>query len=168
MSEPTRGRKPRPRPPIGIPGGSRRGRPAKQLAFWVVLFLILLLSFQHWKLGRPSFEPIFSSQFIREVDIGNIKSLTFVEKEVQGELAEERDLAVEMTRKRVKHFRVNLPFEDPDLLQRVQEKNPEVVLNARRPQAKWVGVLVNGLPFVAMIVLWRFLMRQRQGGGNSA
>jgi len=168
MSEPTRGQKPRPRPPIGIPGGPRRGRPAKQLAFWVVLLLILLLSFQHWKLGRPSYEPIFYSQFIREVDSGNIKSLTFVEKEVQGEFADERDMAVEMTRKRVKHFRVNLPFEDPNLLQRVEEKNPEAVVNARRPQANWVGVLVNGLPFVALIIFWLFLMRQMQGGGNRA
>ena len=53
----------------------------KQLALWVVLFLILLLSFQHWYYGKARQEDILYSQFIRQVDAGNIAKATFVDRD---------------------------------------------------------------------------------------
>ena len=89
MSEQKPGtRKNRPRPPLGVPGGVRRQRPVRQLAFWVVLFRVLLLSFQHWMNAKTKPEKITYSQFITEVDKGNIKELTFITKEVKGELVQ--------------------------------------------------------------------------------
>jgi cell division protease FtsH len=161
-----RNRKPRQRPSMGIP--TRRPRPMKQLAFWVVLFLILLLSFQHYYYGKPRQEQISYSQFTAEIEAGNIKKLTFIEKEVQGELLQERSLQVGTVTKRVRHFRTFMPFEEPELLGRIAERNPEAVVEAKRAQANWLGILASGLPFLLLIVFWLFLMRQMQGGGNRA
>jgi cell division protease FtsH len=160
-------RKQRPRSPLGLPG-QRRGRPVKQLAFWVVLFLILLLSFQHYYYGKPRHEQISFSQFLAEVDEGNIAKLTFIEKEIEGELARERMMPFGVTTKPVRHFRTVVPFEDPELLTRIVDANRDVVLEAKQPQANWLGILASGLPFLLLIVFWLFLMRQMQGGGNRA
>jgi cell division protease FtsH len=138
------------------------------MAFWVVLFLILLLSFQHWVNGKANPEKISYSQFIREVDAGNVKELTFVEKEVRGELEQPKALTVGIAQKNVRHFKVILPFEDPTLLTRVQEKNPNVILGAERPQGNWVGYVLSGLPILFLFLLWLFIFRQMQGGGNRA
>jgi ATP-dependent Zn protease len=131
-------RKQRPRSPLGLPG-QRRGRPVKQLAFWVVLFLILLLSFQHYYYGKPRHEQISFSQFLAEVDEGNIAKLTFIEKEIEGELARERMMPFGVTTKPVRHFRTVVPFEDPELLTRIVDANRDVVLEAKQPQANWLG-----------------------------
>jgi len=169
MSEPTRGnRKSRPRQSPGVPGVPRRPRPLRQFAFWVVLFLVLLLSFQHWMNAKSNPEKITYTQFIREVDDHNIKELTFVEKEVRGELANPQDMTVGMTRKTVQHFKLVLPFEDPDLLQRVQDANPDVILSAERAQGNWFGYIFSGLPILLLLLVWLFIFRQMQGGGNRA
>src|SRR5262245_166591 len=132
MTDPQRGGNRRPRPPINLPNAPRRGRPARQMAFWVVLFLVLLLSFQHWMNGKANPEKITYSQFTREIDAGNIKELVFVEKEVRGEFVEPRQMTVGLAQKSVRHFKVILPFEDPALLTRVQDKNPNVIVGAER------------------------------------
>jgi cell division protease FtsH len=140
----------------------------RQLAFWVVLFLVLLLSFQHWVNGKTTPEKITYSQFTHEVDGGNVKELTFIDKEVRGELAEPRELTVGLSRKSVKRFKLMLPFPDPALLDRVQTKNPDVILNAERPQGNWFGYIFSGLPILLLFLVWLFIFRQMQGGGNRA
>ena len=140
----------------------------KQLAFWVVLFLILLLSFQHYYYGKPRQEAITFSQFKEQVYAGNIKKLTFSEKDVRGELLEERNLAIGLASKQVLHFRTRLVFEDNDLLKDIETNNPDVILDSQASETNWLGLLASGLPFLLLIVFWLFLMRQMQGGGNRA
>ncbi len=158
---------PRRRSPLGLPGSPRR-RPVRHLAFWLVLAMVLLLSFQHYYYGKPRHENVTYSEFLQEVDAGNIRKLLFIEKEIEGELAREKTLAQTPNARSVRHFRTSIPFEDPDLLRRVSERNPEAVIDAKRPQANWLGILASGLPFLLLIVFWLFLMRQMQGGGNRA
>jgi cell division protease FtsH len=140
----------------------------KQLAFWVVLFLILLLSFQHYYYGKPRQEEITFSQFKEQVDAGNIKKVTFSDKEVSGEFVEEKNLAVGSLQKPVKHFRTRLVFEDNDFLKTLEAKNPDVIVDSKPQETNWLGLLASGLPFLLLIVFWLFLMRQMQGGGNRA
>ena len=140
----------------------------RQLAFWVVLFLVLLLSFQRWMTGKTTPEKITYSQFTREVDGGNIKELTFVDKEVHGEFAEPRELTVGLSRKSVKAFKLILPFPDPALVTRVQEHNPDAILGAERAQGNWFGYVFSGLPILLLFLVWLFIFRQMQGGGNRA
>ena len=135
-NEPRDPQKQRPRSPLGL-GSPRRGRPMKQLAFWVVLFLILLLSFQHYYYGKPRQEAITFSQFKEQVYDGNIKKLTFSEKDVRGELLEERNLAIGLASKQVLHFRTRLVFEDNDLLKDIEANNPDVILDAKPSETNW-------------------------------
>src|SRR5262245_21616679 len=161
-------RRQRQRPSLGLPGSPRRNRPFRHVALWLVLFMAVLLSFQHYYYGKPRHEQITYSEFLQEVDSGNIRKLTFIEKEVEGELGREKRLAQGQGQRTVQHFRTTIPFEDPDLLQRISERNPGAVLDAKQPQANWLGILASGLPFLLLIVFWLFLMRQMQGGGNRA
>ncbi len=159
-------RRQRQRPSLGLPGSPRRNRPFRHVALWLVLFMAVLLSFQHYYYGKPRHEQISYSEFLQQVDGGNIRKLTFIEKEIEGELGREKSLA--QGQGKVSHFRTTIPFEDPDLLQRISERNPGAVLEAKQPQANWLGILASGLPFLLLIVFWLFLMRQMQGGGNRA
>ncbi|HZL84737.1 MAG TPA: ATP-dependent zinc metalloprotease FtsH [Candidatus Krumholzibacteria bacterium] len=160
-------RRPRPRSPLGLPGSPRR-RPVRHLAFWLVLLMVLLLSFQHYYYGKPRHETVTYSEFLQEVEAGNIRKLTFMEKEIEGELVREKPLSQAASARTLSHFRTSIPFDDPDLLRRVAERNPDAVIDAKRPQANWLGILASGLPFLLLIVFWLFLMRQMQGGGNRA
>jgi len=167
MSEQPRGNR-KPRPPLNLPGGTGRTRPGRQMAFWVVLFLVLLLSFQHWMNGKANPEKITYSQLTREIDAGNIKEITFIEKEARGEFTEPRPLTVGLAQKNVRHFKVNLPFADPALLTKVQDKNPTAVISGERSQGNWMGYVFSGLPILLLFLVWLFIFRQMQGGGNRA
>ena len=161
-------RRQRPRSPLGLPGSPRRNRPFRHVALWLVLFMAVLLSFQHYYYGKPRHEQIVYTEFLKEVDGGNIRKVTFIEKEVEGELGRETSLAQGQGARTVRHFRTTIPSEDPGLVNRIIERNPGAVIDAKQPQANWLGILASGLPFLLLIVFWLFLMRQMQGGGNRA
>src|SRR5678816_3169698 len=61
-----------PRPPLGRPN-----RPLKAMIFWVVLVLVLLVAFQMFEMGKTPQYRISYSEFLGQVDRGNIKKITF-------------------------------------------------------------------------------------------
>jgi len=160
-----------PHPPAGRPN-----RPFKAMVFWVILVIVLLVAFQMFEMGKTPQYRISYSEFLSQVDAGNIKSITFKGVEVRGEFstavqvpmpnASDRDHTREV---KVQQFVLALPTEDKDLPQHILDKNPNAVVEGQVPGGStWVKILTSGIPLLLIIGLWLVIMRQMQVGGNRA
>ncbi len=146
------------------------------MIFWVVLVLVLLVAFQMFEMGKTPQYRISYSEFLAQIDRGNIKKITFKGIEVRGELAMPTLVpltsATDKTRTRdvkVEQFTLVLPAEDKDLPQRIIDKNPNAVIEGQIPGGStWVKIVSSGLPLLLIIGLWLLIMRQMQAGGNRA
>jgi cell division protease FtsH len=130
------------------------------------MFLILL-AFLLWKMastGGPSArdkEPSYT-EFIAQVERGNVKEVTFylspISTELQGEFREPND----------KFRGVIVPKESfNDLAKQLREKGALIHVK-EVTSGNWLNVLINLLPFVLILALWVFIFRQMQAGGNKA
>ncbi|HEX5133031.1 MAG TPA: ATP-dependent zinc metalloprotease FtsH [Candidatus Krumholzibacteria bacterium] len=146
------------------------------MVFWVVLVIVLLVAFQMFEMGKAPQYRISYSEFLTQVDAGNVKRITFKGVEVRGTLnnptlvpvpnATDRDSSREV---KVEQFVLALPTEDKDLPQRVLDKNPNAIVEGQIPGGStWVKILTSGLPLLLIVGLWLLIMRQMQAGGNRA
>jgi cell division protease FtsH len=158
------------------PGMGKPGKPFKAMIFWVILVLVLLIAFQMFEMGKTPQYRISYSEFLTQVESGNIKAITFKGLEVQGELASPTMLPVpgaggEGDRREIKveSFSLVLPAEDKDLPAKILAKNENAVIEGQVPGGSlWVKLLTSGLPLLLIVGLWLLIMRQMQVGGNRA
>ncbi|MFC1537519.1 ATP-dependent zinc metalloprotease FtsH [Gemmatimonadota bacterium] len=143
---------------------------SKNLAFWL---LIILLPFTIFSLISPSKDNILDlnySDFLQRVEQGKVKSVTIIEKKITGELKAfapvETDVRGSEPGALTSKFQTYIPFEDPSLIETLHAAKVEI--NSRPQTVNWVGQLVSWLPWVILIVLWLFFLRQIQSGGGRA
>jgi cell division protease FtsH len=158
------------RPPLGRPT-----RPLRAMVFWIVLVLVLLVAFQMFEMGKEPQYRISYSEFLAQVDHGNIKKITFKGQEIRGQLATATLVPVPATTEgrtrevKVEQFVLVLPAEDKDLPQRILDKNPNAVVEGQIPGGStWVKVLGSAIPLLLIFGIWLLFMRQMQVGGNRA
>src|SRR5713226_2063322 len=136
---------------------------AKTIVFWMI---IILLGVFLWKMvsntGQAGKEDELSySQFMDQVDNGNVKDLTLYlsanSYEVRGQYL-----------KQEKMFRVTIFKESaPDLVKTLRDKR--VTLNYKEVKnGDWLTLLANFAPLALLIAFWIFMMKQMQAGGNKA
>jgi cell division protease FtsH len=135
----------------------------KTIMFWLFIIMLAVLL---WTLVSKSGqsareeEPSYS-QFMAEVDRGNVKEVTLylspTSYEVEGEWREPS-----------KKFRTTIFKESaPDLAKTLRDKN--VLINVKEVnRADWVTFLLNAAPLFLLVAFWIFMMRQMQAGGNKA
>jgi cell division protease FtsH len=146
------------------------------MVFWVVLVLVLLVAFQMFEMGKTPQYRISYSEFLAQVERGNVKKITFKGLEVRGTLLTPTLVPVPTSSDRgrtrevkVEQFALVLPTEDKDLPQRILEKNPATVVEGQVPGGStWVKILTSGLPILFVFGIWLLIMRQMQVGGNRA
>ena len=164
---PPRGQGPDNRPPRGpkppqIPG--------KTAGFWILLVFLVFLVYQMMYIDRSTVQEITFSAFDEQVQAGNIRSVTRTDMQVQGELNEKTTLTVkDGSLKEVDRFSVYLVSEMPDFHEYIRQHNPEATLIGEPQRTNWwAHFLTYYLPFLLILVLWLFFLRQMQGGGNKA
>jgi cell division protease FtsH len=169
------GREPRGgRPPGG--GGMRKQppllspRPLRTLAFWIMMTLFIVLAVHYYRLTKPQEERITYTNFIEQVEKGNIKTVTFRKEKGHGELRSPESMAIGERQATVKHFQVVLPYQNSggDLVQKIRESNPGVLIDGDEEETNWVGFLLTYLPILLILAFWLFFIRQMQSGGSSA
>jgi cell division protease FtsH len=173
MSEDKQKKTPKPPPPPKRwpPSGQMPGpqRPSKSMALWVVLLVIFFLAFLIFNSGREREWPLSYSQFVKEIENGNINSVKIKGLEVRGTLREEIIVPTGGEGAAIKNFKVILPAEDKDLPDKIWANNPDTQIEGEFPGSSvWVKALATALPLIALLVLWVILMRQMQAGGNKA
>ncbi len=127
---------------------------AKNILLWTVIAIILMSVFNNLESKNTRSSTIPYSQFIQQVKAGQVSKVVISGKEIQG-----RTLSGE-------HFKTLSPETDNrsligDLLDAGVEIQAETQENSILMQ-----IFISWFPFILLIGVWVFFMRQMQGGGG--
>ncbi|WGV16104.1 ATP-dependent zinc metalloprotease FtsH [Fuscovulum ytuae] len=127
---------------------------ARNIAFWVVLFLLILALFNLFSGNQStmSSRTLSYSEFISRVDAGEVQSVT-----LDGERV--------LVRARDGSQYVTIKPDGETLTDRLIDKGVEVKAEAQE-QSGFMSVLGIWLPFLVLIGVWIFFMNRMQGGGR--
>jgi len=136
----------------------------------IVAAVLILLSFiylwnQFFKLGSPERYNITYSQFIEQLNSGNIKSVTIKNLQVTGELVKEMNIELPGEKKSIgiKTFQTFLPsFQGEDLIKKLEEKKVDVDIEPSEKGSILWQILAGILPWVLIIGIWVLIMRRAQ------
>ena len=132
----------------------------RTLIVWIAIFVVVILLWNTFQAGRVNRVSLTFTDFLVEVEKGRIAEVTIKGQELSGEFAAGGQYA------EGDRFYTYLP-EYPDLVQVLLDSG--VVVNAQEPKDNpLLQFLFGWAPFLLIIGLWIFFMRQMQSGGNKA
>lgn len=113
----------------------------------------------------PTHYKINYSMFIEQLDLGNVKSVTIKELQVNGEFFEEVNTilpgGIEPTH--VKFFQTLLPsFQGENLLSKLEEKRVLINVESSEKNSVFWQFLLGLLPWVLFIWIWMLIIRRSQ------
>jgi cell division protease FtsH len=133
----------------------------KSLLFWMVLIVVGVLIWNFSANFQRSEAPMSFSEFLRDVDNGQVQSVVITGNEITGTLttATGGDGSPK--------FRTYAPTQFNDLGNRLVDH--KVAITAKpETTSPWATLLYSWAPILLMIGFWLFIMRQMQSGGNKA
>ncbi|WP_137154718.1 ATP-dependent zinc metalloprotease FtsH [Rhizobium sp. FKL33] len=132
----------------------------RNFALWAIIAVLLVALFSMFQSQgeRVSSSEISYSEFLNAVDTGRVKQVEFVGNRARGNLSDNGTA-----------FQTYTPVVDDALMQRLQDKNVNVIVRPETDGSSSIfGYLINLLPVLLIIGVWLFLMRQMQGGSRGA
>src|ERR1700754_2323967 len=127
----------------------------RNFAIWLVILFMLMGLFQVFQstTRNSSVSDKTYSQFMSDVDAGSVTSVTIVDNIVQGMLKDGT------------RFETVIP-PNTDIVSRLEDRG--VNITAKEPESSpfWSILLSSWLPFLVIIGVWFFFIRQMQGGGR--
>ena len=131
----------------------------RNLIVWVVVGLLLVSLFNFFQ-GSPTgsnAREINFSQFVAEVEAGNVEEVVISGDSITGKLADGR------------RFSSYAPPNDPTLINRLTERGVSITAKPDTSNAPTIwGILLSWFPMLLLIGVWVFFMRQMQSGGGKA
>jgi len=133
----------------------------KTALLWVVIIVLVFLLWSLFNTAKSGSEAIPFSAFTDRVNQGQVEKVTIRGDEIRGE--------TKATAPGGKHeFHTTGPATWPDeLFKRLEDKGITVEFEPQH-DAPFVTALITWAPFLFLIGLWIFFMRQMQAGGNKA
>lgn len=128
----------------------------KNFFLWIIICLALIIVFSNFWQRQMGVQPYTYSQFITAVHDSKIASVVIQDQTISG------------VTKDNKSFSTYLPMPDQTLLNALVAKGVEVRGQPPKQQNMLVHLLVSWAPFVILIAVWVFFMRQMQGGGRGS
>ncbi|HXP46876.1 MAG TPA: ATP-dependent zinc metalloprotease FtsH [Terriglobales bacterium] len=129
----------------------------KTILFWLVIVLSCVLLWQVVKASGNGAKDksINFSEFMSQVNQGNVADATLMGTEVQGKYRNDKT-----------GFHTTVPANYPDMIKQLQDKG--VNITVKDPQSNWPSWLFQILPLVLFGALWFIMIRQMQTGGSKA
>jgi cell division protease FtsH len=133
----------------------------KTALLWVVIIVLVFLLWSLFNTAKGASEQIPFSTFISRVNDGYVEKVTIRGADIRGET---KPAAPGGKRE----FHATGPSQLPDdLHKRLEDKGVIVEFEPER-DAPFITALITWAPFLFLIGLWIFFMRQMQAGGNKA
>lgn len=130
---------------------------SRNAALWLVIVLLLFALFNLFQgtttNGRQT--PLAFSDFIDQVDSGQISQVKIQGQEIEGQFRDGRQ------------FRTYTP-EDPTLVDRLRKNNVRIEAAPPEEVSPLLSILISWFPMLLLIGVWIFFMRQMQSGGGKA
>jgi cell division protease FtsH len=102
------------------------------------------------------------SIFRQELEKENVLSVTMTEKSIKGKF---RTPISYKDDENFSEFTTLIPFEDPELANALVKYNVEVVA---KQKSSWTDIVINIIPWLLLIGVWIFFIRQMQSGQSKA
>jgi len=131
----------------------------RNLALWVIIALLVFALFNLFQGASPrggAQQPLPYSEFIQQVDSGEIREVTIKGQQISGVFRDGRTLST-------------FAPEDPTLIDRLQKHSVRISAQAPEDGSPTIwSVLISWFPMLLLIGVWVFFMRQMQSGGGKA
>jgi cell division protease FtsH len=127
----------------------------RNFAIWLVILFMLMGLFQVFQSSTHSIAVSDKSysQFVSDVDAGSVNSVTITDDIVNGTM---RDGT---------RFETVIP-QGADVISRLEARGVQITARAPEQSPFWAILLSSWLPFIVIIGVWFFFIRQMQGGGR--
>ena len=139
-------------------------RTLRTLSFWALLIVGSIALVQFASSRRQEAVEISYTQFTEQLDAGNVAAVEITERQqIKGDFKH----AVTVGRRTAEHFTTLLPFESrAEWVQTLRDKGVDV--RAREEKQSFGVFLFSFLPYLFILGLIIFMLRQMQQGGNRA
>ena len=127
----------------------------KNLALWAVIIFILMTVFSNFSPNKDRVDHLRYSEFNQRVKQGEVESVEVSERTISGTLTNGE------------RFSTYMPMQDPQLLPNLLKSGVEVTGKQPEQQSLLLSIFIHWTPFLLLIGLWLWAMRQLQGGGSS-
>ncbi len=140
------------------------GNLSKNLALWLLVGLLALALFQMMSRQRNPTQEFSYTEFSRQLDQDNIARVEIFDgKRLEGDFKS----PVAQDGRSAKSFTVLLPIANSEaFVTRLDEAGVPIV--AREPKGGITAIIIAALPWIVILGLWFFLLRQLQAGGSRA
>jgi cell division protease FtsH len=130
-----------------------------KIAVWAVILLVLFVVFQRLDGRATSANKIGYSEFLDEVQAKRIKSVTLKENPGGG-------TDIRATTTEGSELRTTATYLDRGLVGDLRNNGVKFNVEPREEPSLLMAILVNWGPFLLLIGVWIYFMRQMQGGGK--
>ncbi|MBM3313735.1 ATP-dependent metallopeptidase FtsH/Yme1/Tma family protein [candidate division WOR-3 bacterium] len=134
------------------------------LVVWLLVFAAAWAAWSFFAGRRGARVTIDYSDFLRELQAGNVEAVALVERDLSGSLKQESEAATPRGPLRYREFRTYTP-DDPQLVAQLRDAQVKIVA---RPPSQWTSILISILPWVLIVGVWVLFMRRVSTGQDRA
>ena len=130
----------------------------KNLVLWVIIGLLLIALFNLFQGTTPrgTSSQVAFSEFLSQVDRGQVSDVTIQGQSIRGHFTDGRSFATYAP-------------QDPNYIQKLTGANVRITaVPTEEPVHPLLSILASWFPFLILIGVWVFFMRQMQSGGGRA
>ncbi|MDF1758900.1 MAG: ATP-dependent zinc metalloprotease FtsH [Coxiellaceae bacterium] len=126
----------------------------KNILLWLFVAIILISVFSNFGPRHTNTQAYSYSEFIKNVAAGKVSSVLIEGDSIRGTTSDNRQ------------FTTYLPMQDQYLMSELIKKGVNVTGKPPEQRGLLAHMLISWLPFIILIGIWIFFMRQMQGGGG--
>jgi cell division protease FtsH len=125
----------------------------RNLALWVIIALLVVALFNLFQSSsqQGAEQKLAFSDFVAQVESDQVQDVTIQGREITGTLRNGAS------------FNTYAP-DDPNLVQRLTDHGVRITAAPQEEVHPLLGMLISWLPFIIIVAIWIFFMRQMQGG----
>ncbi|MBA3345585.1 MAG: ATP-dependent metallopeptidase FtsH/Yme1/Tma family protein [Gemmatimonadales bacterium] len=140
------------------------GNLSKNLALWLLVGLLALALFRMMSQQRNPTQEFSYTEFSRQLDQGNVSRVEVYDgKRLEGDFR----TPVTQEGRTAKSFQVLLPVANSEVfIKRLEDAGVPIL--AKEPKGGITAIIIAALPWIVILGLWFFLLRQLQAGGSRA
>ncbi len=140
--------------------------PAKSLGFWVIIILAFIFAYSLYTSSDTDVAEISYSELLNQLGNGNIESVTFIKQNIEGRLKKETSLTTENGTGRYTKFKAMIPYEDNSFTLVNRFEKAGVTITAKTEGPNYFSILISVAPWLLLIFIWLFFLRQMQGASG--
>ena len=128
---------------------------ARNLVLWIVIALVLMLVFQNFTPRHTASRPVDYSDFVTEAKSGRVSKVVLDGQTIEIEMQDGSHL-----------FTYSPETDNSPLIGTLLDNNVRIEAQAPDRQGLLMQIFISWFPFLLLIAVWIYLMRQMQGGAG--